>query len=444
MPTIFSVITGNINASVILLRISGKESLVCLKKLGVNKSLEPRKSSYSQIFDPLDNSLLDDCLITYFKAPHSFTGDDVVEIAIHGSNYILKRLTEILLSINNVRLAQAGEFSKIAFLNNKFDLTAAEGILDLINSQSKAQHDQALKQAQGKLGKIYDNWREKIIKILAHLEAVIDFPDEDLPQNLIDQINLQVNALKAQVKNHLNDNKCGQKLRDGLLIAIIGAPNVGKSTLMNYLAKDDVAIVSKQAGTTRDVIEIDLDLAGLPVRIADTAGIRDTKDDIEKQGIQRAVKKSAQADFRIIVFDSQNLSEGSNDKALDIKDDDLIILNKTDLQRPQIPKFLQACQNQVIEISLVKKINLDVLLDVITNKCQKILSVTDAPMITRARYRVVLEDFLVNLEEFSFDKEIEICAEILRICCQNIGQITGKIDVDELLDVIFNDFCIGK
>ena len=338
-----------------------------------------------------------------------------------------------MLELKDVRLAEAGEFSKRAFLNEKMDLVQAEAIVDLIESETAAQHSQALRQLQGELGEIYDNWRYELIKITANIEAFIDFPDEDLPADIVDDLESRVANLVTQIKEHLNDNRRGEKIRQGLSLAIIGAPNVGKSSLINYLARSEVAIVSEIAGTTRDVVNVHLNIADVPMVISDTAGIRKTEDIIEKEGVKRALQKAEDADLKILLLDVDNL-----EIAQDLLDEKtLLVVNKIDLNSD-----LQL--GGAILISIKQKINLEELLKQLEERVKSLTCCASHPPITRARYRHSLNAVVDNLLEFSLQKNIEFAAEDLRLSVREIGKITGKVEVDDILDVIFSGFCIGK
>ncbi len=442
MDTIFAPITPAIKSAIIVLRISGNKALECMKHLGVKEKLEDRKATLCLLKDPKTGEIIDQSLVTFFKNPHSFTGEDVVEIAIHGSLYILKKIAETLSEIKNVRFAEAGEFSKRAFLNGKMDLVEAEAIVDLIESETKVQAAQALRQMQGELGKIYEGWREELIKVTANIEAFIDFPDEDLPQNIVDDLEGRVENLISQIKEHLNDNKRGEKIREGLKLAIIGAPNVGKSSLINYLAKSEVAIVSEIAGTTRDVIDVHLNIAGVPVIISDTAGIRKTEDLIEIEGVKRALQRAESADLKIVVLNANNLDELSDNL---IDESTILVINKIDLGNIDATKIKKFEKNyQPILISLKEKTNLENLIDELEKKVKSLVLSGDTPPITRERYRKSLIEIIDNLSEFSLGKNIEFAAEDLRLAIREIGKITGKVEVDDILDVIFAGFCIGK
>ena len=447
MKTICATITSPLRSSVTIIRISGSQTLKCLEKFGVKNQLNPQKSFFHKIIFDDGAELIDEAIITFFKAPRSFTGEDVAEISVHSSQYVLKKIFEKLLSIENVDLAGAGEFSKRAFLNGKIDLVQAEAIPDLIASETEAQHKQAILQLQGNLGKIYENWRHKIMEISAFVEALIDFPEDDLPTDIVDKINQEVVDLKSQISQHLNDNKVGQKIKNGLSLAIIGAPNSGKSSLMNFLAQSEVAIVSEIAGTTRDIIDIHLEIAGVPVIISDTAGIRLSTDSIEQEGIKRAIKKAQNADIKIFLVDALNpiIQKDLIDKKT------ILVFNKIDKILNNAIDFDKIIANFGIDkeiifltISITENINFSQLFDALKEKIDLLIPSFNSPLITQERYRSSLQNCLNSLESFNLDKNIEICAENLRICINEIGKINGKIDIENILDLIFSKFCIGK
>ncbi len=433
MTTIFAPITSPIRSGISVIRISGPTTIECLKTLGFKGEPQHQKISFQKIRDPKTSEIIDEVLISFFKNPHSFTGEDVAEISIHASPFIFKKLLEILSQQKNCRLAEAGEFSKRAFLNEKLDLVQAEAIPDLIAAETAAQHKQALKQLEGKLGEIYEDWRFRLIEISAMLEAAIDFPDEDLPKNICDKVEADVKKLSAEISKHLDDKKIGQKIKDGLSLAIIGAPNVGKSSLINFLAQSEIAIVSEIAGTTRDVVETHLCIAGVAVKISDTAGIRETEDKIEKEGIRRALQKAASADIKIFLVDAANpiLREDLIDK------NTIVVINKIDLTN-----FKN--DHHALTISLTNNTNTSELIKKLEEKILEIIPSQNSPLITQERYRVALKNSVENLENFSLKKNIELAAEDLRMTAREIGKINGKIDVENILDVIFSRFCIGK
>ena len=447
MKTICATITSPLRSSVTIIRISGSQTLKCLEKFGVKNQVIPQKSFFHKIIFEDGAELIDEAIITFFKAPRSFTGEDVAEISVHSSQYVLKKIFEKLLSIENVDLAVAGEFSKRAFLNGKIDLVQAEAIPDLIASETEAQHKQAILQLQGNLGKIYENWRHKIMEISAFVEALIDFPEDDLPADIVDKINQEVVDLKSQISQHLNDNKVGQKIKNGLSLAIIGAPNSGKSSLINFLAQSEVAIVSEIAGTTRDIIDTHLEIAGVPVIISDTAGIRLSTDLIEQEGVKRAIKKAQDADIKIYLVDALNpiIQKDLIDK------NTILVFNKIDKILNNAIDFEKIIANFDIDkkiifltISITKNINFSQFFEALKEKIDLFIPSFNSPLITQERYRSSLQNCLNSLESFNLNKNIEICAENLRICINEIGKINGKIDIENILDLIFSKFCIGK
>lgn len=445
MKTIFALITSVKNAGVAIVRISGSETVNCLKILGINTKLQHQRIFLHKIVDKENNQIIDQSLISYFKAPNSFTGEDVVELNIHSSPYIIKRITQILLSIENVRLADPGEFTKRAFLNGKIDLVQAEAIPDLIASETSLQHQQAFKQLDGKLGKIYEKWRFEIIEVSAMIEALIDFPDEDLPIQTNKIINNKINNLKKEISAHLNDNKIGQKIKEGLNIAIIGAPNTGKSSLINFLSGSEIAIVSKIAGTTRDIIETQLEISGVPVKISDTAGIRKSNNKIELEGINRALKKAKNSDIKLYMIDT---SKPVFDKDI-IDKNTILVINKIDKVKnfSKINELINKnCKKNYdsVKISITKEKNIKKLISKIENKINKLIPNHNHINITQERYRIALQNAYLHLSNFDLKRNIEINAEDLRIASTEIGKINGKIDIDNILDIIFAKFCIGK
>ena len=431
MKTIFGLSTILGRSGVAVIRISGNNALKAAASLGVTE-LIARKATFAKL--SYAGEEIDEAIVIYFKAPHSFTGEDVIELHTHGSRAVIKKILAILGGMENLRMAEAGEFSKRAFENNKMDLTEAEGLADLIDAETEAQAKQAMRQMQGELGKIYDGWRAEMLHVLARIEAYIDFPDEDLPQSLKDEALNGIAKFRDKISEHLNDNRRGEKIREGIFVVILGAPNVGKSSLLNYLAQREAAIVSETAGTTRDVIEVNMELGGYAVTIADTAGLRETVDAIEKEGISRALKKAENADIKIVMQEAgQKLDETTKNL---IDSDTIFVMNKVDLS--------EVAQNRAINISVKSNIGLDKLLEVLLEKISQKFEITESPVITRARHREALQRALSALENLSFDKPIELVAEDLRYAACSLGQITGKIDVDEILGEIFSSFCIGK
>jgi tRNA modification GTPase len=343
--------------------------------------------------------------------------------------------------MKNFRLAEPGEFTRRAFHNDKIDLTEAEGLIDLIDAETEAQRLQALRQMQGALGAKYDAWRKELVESLAYFEAAIDFPEEDLPETLITELNTNILKLKNKIIQHLDDNHRGERLREGLHLAIVGPTNAGKSSLLNLLAKREAAIVSETAGTTRDVIEVRMDLAGYPVLMADTAGIRESVGDIEAEGVRRARERAADADLRIVVIDGHS-AEGVNIAEDLIDEATIVVVNKIDLGKPWGDWGKEALAS--FPISVLTGEGIEEFLLGLESAVKERIGVTESPVITRARHRDAVQDCLSALDRFRTAQLPELAAEDLRIAVRALGRITGRVDVEDLLDVIFRDFCIGK
>lgn len=435
---IFALSTSSIKSGVAVIRISGGRALQA-QQLLTRKITKPRFAYYTSVVAK-NGSLIDKALVIFFKSPKSFTGEDIIEIHTHGSKAIINILLKELASIEGFRLAKPGEFSLRAFENGKMDLTQAEGLADLIEAETEAQLQQALKQYSGKIKIIIQQWREELIRIMSLIEAYIDFPDEDLPDDLINDITSDVDKLKNEIAKHLHDNHIGERIRDGFNIAIIGEPNAGKSSLLNLLAKKEIAIVSDIAGTTRDALEVHLDIKGYPIILQDTAGIRESKDEIETKGITIAKNKAETADLKLILIDAtktqipEEINEYIDRKAI-------IVVNKID-QVTSIPQYLDN-YNQ-INISAKLAINIDNLLEVIGKYANDFFGNYESVVISRQRHREALENCFEFLDQFNLEKEIELAAEDLRLAAFQLGRITGEIDVESILDKIFSSFCIGK
>ena len=377
-----------------------------------------------------------------FPSPNSFTGDDLSEFHVHGSNAVITEFLKILSEQPNCRLAEPGEFTKIAFQNNKIDLLEAESIGDLIHSETELQRQQAIKLVQGNASDHYNKLREKLVKSLAHIEAKIDFAEDDLPEKVLKEVHKSIKDIHDDIQKILEDNKIGEKIRDGFKVSIIGEVNAGKSSLLNLLSKREVAIVSEEEGTTRDVIETFLNIDGYPIILADTAGIREAKNEVEKKGISLALDKSKEADLNIIVID--NSSKVINKKIKDlINKDSIVLLNKSDIKENQNHKF----DVDTILVSVKYNKNIDILIKKLKEKLSKKFTSNNSVLITRERHRVKLNDCLKEIDKFmkkDQNKDIELAAEDLRMATRHLGSIVGKVDVEEILGSIFNNFCIGK
>ena len=437
--TIFAPLTIKGKCSIYVIRISGSRVDKCLSTLGISKKFKHKSINLCNIKDE-NNNILDQALILYFKAPNSFTGEDVCELNIHCSTYIINKIFKILLSIEGVRLAKNGEFSKRAFLNNKLDLIQAESIVDLVNSETELQHRQAIEQLEGKNSRFFNDLRQDILDLSSSIEANIDFPEDETTNVNINS----VNNLISKIENILNDNDVAKKIKNGLNISIIGEPNVGKSSFLNYLAKKDLAIVSNIAGTTRDIIETSLDIDGVLVNVFDTAGIRDTNDTIEKEGVKRAIKNAEEADLRILILSPENINVNKEIEKL-IDYNTIIILNKIDtLKDSSIINNLKEKYKNIIEISVKNNINLDKVIDKIKDFINKNITPYSNTNITQERYRIELKKTIEYLKKIDNNMPIEIVAENIRLSAFCIGKIVGQIGTEEILDNIFSKFCIGK
>tara|TARA_B100000676_G_scaffold77505_1_gene77134 strand:- start:1635 stop:2852 length:1218 start_codon:yes stop_codon:yes gene_type:complete len=400
----------------------------------------PRRA-VRRTFRPSDGEgTLDEGMLLWFPGPRSFTGEDVAEFHVHGGPAVVSAILDALSECAGTRVAEPGEFTKRAFLNGKMDLTAAEGVADLIEAETEAQRRQAQRQAAGALGAVYEAWRGRLMTRLAHVEAAIDFPDEDLPETLLDNVRPDILGLKEEIIQHIDDSAIGERLRTGIEVAIVGPPNAGKSSLLNALAGRDAAIVSEVAGTTRDVVEVRMDLAGLPVTLSDTAGLRDASEDIEAEGIRRARERFAGADIRVIVFDVEDPLVGGWESFK--TSDSMTVLNKMDRvdDAPQMP----VGDLGQFEMSLRTGAGLGAFVEALSSVVQARFDGGSAPVITRARHREAVAECLAALERSLAAPLPELAAEDLRLAMRALGRITGQVDVEDLLDIVFRDFCIGK
>ncbi|MFL2890074.1 MAG: tRNA uridine-5-carboxymethylaminomethyl(34) synthesis GTPase MnmE [Pelagibacteraceae bacterium] len=439
---IFALSSGNGPSGIAIIRISGKNVLEICQLLTKKKFLNHKEINHCKFYHPSDDSIIDEGILLLFISPESYTGENLAEFHIHGSNAVIRKFIHILTSLKNCRLAEPGEFTKIAFQNDKIDLLKAESIGDLIHAETELQRKQAVKLVQGNASKYYDNLREKLIKSLSYIEAKIDFAEDDLPEKVLKEVHKSIKIIHEDIKKILEDNKVGEKIRDGFKISIIGEVNAGKSSLLNLLSKREVAIVSEEEGTTRDVIEIFLNIDGYPVILADTAGIRKAKNEVEKKGISLALGKSKEADLNIIVID--NSSKIINNKIKDlVNKDSIVLLNKSDIQENQNHKF----NADTILVSVKDNKNIDILIKKIKEKLSKKFTSNNSALISRERHRVKLNDCLKEIDKFlkkDQNKDIELAAEDLRMATRHLGSIVGKVDVEEILGSIFKDFCIGK
>ena len=424
-----------------MFRVSGPLAGAALERLTGLAAPEPRRAMRVDIRDPESGELLDDGLAIRFPAPASYTGEDLVELHVHGGRATVEAVGLALGRIPGLAPAEPGDFTRRAFLAGKLDLTRVEAIADLIDAGTEAQRRQAMRQAGGALAALYDGWREALIGALAHLEAWIDFPDEDLPPDGEAEIGRAVSSLARGVARHLADARRGERLRGGVSVAVVGPPNVGKSSLVNALARRDVAIVAAGAGTTRDVIEVHLDLGGYPAILADTAGLREAAGEIEEEGIRRALARAEDADLRLVMLDARDPAPSPALAAL-IDGDALVALNKTDLCAAPPPA--RVGNAAAIAVSAKTGDGLDALTDRLRLAVEERAATGASLAPTRLRHRLALEACLAALERAEAQPEAELRAEDLRAAAAALGRLTGRVGVEDVLDAIFRDFCIGK
>jgi len=442
--TIYALSSGPGISGIAVIRVSGKNTAEVVKKLTGDKLPRPRVATLTKFNKNGGKELIDEGVIIWFPAPNSYTGEDLAEFHVHGSRAVVNAMHFSISKVKNCRLAEPGEFTKRAFQNGKINLLKAESIADLISSETEIQRKQALKIMSGKSSDKFNSWREKLLKILSHIEAKIDFPDEDLPENIISEIRKTSNKVLTEIKKTLNDQKVGERIREGFKIAIVGPTNAGKSSLLNYLSKRDVAIVSEIAGTTRDVIETHLNLDGYPVVVSDTAGIRDSKNEIEKKGIKVALNRAEDADLKLVIVSAKNVDFTVILKSL-LSKDAILVVNKSDLIKGKLNRKFKKYEH--VLISIKKDLNLNKLISKIKSKLKNKFISSENILITRERHRQNLKNCVCHLQKFDerrTTREVDKAAEDLRLATRHLGMIVGKVDVEELLGSIFNDFCIGK
>lgn len=433
METIFALATPPGKSGVAIIRISGTQAKSALQALAVPLP-EPRVATLATL--KKQSEAIDRALVFWFPAPHSFTGEDCVELHIHGSRAILQELYSVLGALPHFRIAAPGEFSRRAFENGKMDLTEAEGLADLIEAETKEQHRLAMRQMQGELHHLYASWRRQLIETMAFIEAYVDFPDENLPVSLADDFRKKIEFLLQEMQNHLADHR-GQRLREGAKLVILGAPNAGKSSLLNYLAKAEMAIVSSIPGTTRDVLSVHLDIAGYPVTLLDTAGIRNSDESVEKEGVRRALVNAEDADIRLLLLDGETYPEIPSELAK-YKDNSLVLITKSDLKIPP---------SSALNISTRTGKNIDILINQITEKLHDLMRPSQSPALTRTRHRQHIEQAVISLKSLIScikTSPPEIHAEYLRQAAHAVSALTGNIGLEDVLDHLFSQFCIGK
>ena len=439
---IYALSSGRGPSGIAIIRLSGKDTLKICQIITKENTIKNKEVNLFKFYDPSTNNLIDEGLLLFFQSPNSYTGDDLAEFHIHGSNAVISLFLDVLSKQANCRMAEPGEFTKIAFQNNKIDLLEAESIGDLIHSETELQRQQALRFIQGNASNYYNSLRDRLIKSLAYIEAKIDFAEDDIPDTVIKDVHTAIEEIYKEIKKTLEDQRVGEKIREGFKVSIIGEVNAGKSSLLNLLSKRDVAIVSDEKGTTRDIIEVYLNLDGYPVILADTAGIRESENNIEKKGIELAINRSKESDLNLIIIDNSSMQVDK--KILDlINQDSIVVLNKSDLSSDNSGEY----KNNGILISVKNNKNIDKLIDLIKDKLSKKIIDTKNILVSRERHRNKLNLCLLELEKFlekKQSKEIELAAEDLRMATRHLGAIIGKVDVEEILGSIFKDFCIGK
>ncbi|MCB1591797.1 MAG: tRNA uridine-5-carboxymethylaminomethyl(34) synthesis GTPase MnmE [Alphaproteobacteria bacterium] len=441
--TIFALASGGGRAGVAVVRVSGPQAFAGLERISGAERPAFRHAVLRTLKKPVSRETIDQALVIAFSGPGSYTGEDVVEYHVHGSLAVVNELLMVLSEQNGYRMAAPGEFTRRAFENGKMDLTEAEAVADLINAETQMQKIQALAQMEGALSRLYEGWREDLSRILAYVEAEIEFPDEDLPGGILEAVGPEILGLIAALEAHLNDKRRGERLREGLSVAVVGAPNAGKSSLVNALAQRDVVIVSELAGTTRDIIEVHLDIGGYPVILSDTAGLRpeqlsgEGQAGIEAEGIRRALAKAREADLRVLVYDGSQEAADPHTQAL-ADENSLSVVNKCDLGGgPALPQ-------PSILISVKTGEGLEVFLQALETKIAGLIGRNEAPALTRQRHREALTACAAALRRSLEARMPELLAEDLRLAIRDLGRITGRVDVEDLLDIIFKDFCIGK
>ncbi|KCZ98681.1 tRNA modification GTPase TrmE [Hyphomonas polymorpha PS728] len=436
--TICALASGPPPSAIAIIRISGPAVAEVGKRFLASGLPEPKRASLTYIYDA-SGELIDQGIALHARAPHSYTGEDTLELYLHGGPAVIDHALRALTSVSGIRLAEPGEFTRRAFENGKLDLTEAEGVADIIEAETTAQKSQALRQLGGGLTEIYDTWREELTGALALIEVMIDFPDEgDVPEDTVRPILERLAKVIAEIETGLGDRGVGERIRDGFRIAIVGPPNAGKSSILNRLARREAAIVTDIAGTTRDIVEVRIILGGQVVWIADTAGLRETEDVVEAEGVRRARRAAAEADLRIHVIDGAAPSPPPGP----IEAQDIVIFNKADARPAILPP------DGALPVSAVTGEGIDTLESWIAGFVSQRAASVEAPVITRARHREKLAAGLASLvsarEALAQDIGAELAAEDVRMALRQLSSVIGKVDVEDVLGAVFSKFCIGK
>ena len=446
--TIFALSSGAVKSGVAVFRLSGPRALESLHAL-CGREFSPREVHFSYLKDPTTKETIDSGVVFSFQKPASFTGEDMAEIQVHGSLAVMEHLSSVLLKMG-IRQAEAGEFTLRAFRNNKLDLSQAEALSDLIDSETTLQKKQALVQSDGRLSKCAAEWREQLLKTLAPLEAGIDFPDEeDVPAQIEHTAVPVIERLQSALSDFIEDGQKARRIRNGITIVLIGPPNAGKSTFLNYISGSDVAIVSNIPGTTRDSIEVRLNIAGVPVNLIDTAGLRETPDgEIEEEGIRRAKEKAANADIRLRLFDSTNFDQHLLDDESFNLASDFLVLNKIDeASDHELKGMIRSFDDkEVFLVSLKTEQGVSELLSVLEKTVIDLCGNVEEPRLTRQRHIAAVQNAMDALSRASSMVNVhpELAAEDVRMAIRHLGEISGHIDVEDVLGEIFSSFCIGK
>jgi tRNA modification GTPase len=444
--TIFALSTAPGRAALAVIRISGPG----VTKVGDALNFRmppPRVAALRKLRDR--DRVLDQALVLFFESPGSYTGEDVLELHIHGGRAVYDSVISLLGEQERWRFALPGEFSRRAVLNGRLDLTRAEAVNDLVNAETDAQRELALGQLEGGLGRQFDAWAQSLLAVRAHLEAYIDFPDEEIPEATVEALIIELRLIGGSMADFLEDDRRGERLRSGMRIAVVGPPNVGKSSFVNWLAERDLAIVSEEPGTTRDLLEAHLDLGGFPVIVADTAGLRSRGEAVEIEGMRRARAWARDADWRILMVDASTLGEVDVD-GFGLVRGDVVMANKIDLLSHKEVGVVagQVGEFECLGVSVAEGGGLKESLARITAEAKNCMGLSGGPVISRARHRTALARCIQSVERaldgFESQMELEIVAEDLRLGSDDLGRVTGRVDVEDLLDLVFRDFCIGK
>ena len=429
--TIFALSTVTGKSALAVIRISGPESHSIVKRVSKNMPNTPNLATFNEIISNGGN-VVDQSITTFFKSPKSFTGEDMVELTVHGSRAVIKKIYSIFLKEKRARIANPGEFTRRAFENNKLDLTQVEAIADIVNSETEIQRKQAISHLSGAFFKSSKKTFEKLKKILANVEAIIDFSEEELPEDLMVDIKEQIRNTIEEINKILDNSLSGISIRDGFLVAILGKPNTGKSSFLNYVSGKNMAIVTSQPGTTRDLIESFIDIGGYPIKLVDTAGIRETKDVVEKIGVEKAYQVSKDAIINIVfVQDKKDIKFFKNIK------NTIFVKSKQDITKKP---FIDDC---LYNISSINGYGIENLLSILKDKVE-VKNPNEMQFISRERHAACLKSTVIHLEKSKNNKNVDIFAEDIRQALKIFSTLFGSVDIEDILDIIFNDFCIGK